>query len=1149
MTSFSARRGVPAVVVALVVSLAMGAGPSPAVESPPSEPESAPGPRPSPLPDAWTTRSILTSEFGVRRPTGVTWDAARKTLLVTGAVPAGGSKIVGVTPDERRRGQDLVADLEDDAAVAYDPRTGRLTVWQQGRRSVVQGSELEPRGLSRPRTRQEVADVSPAGATFTADGTWSLLDGEANAIVSVAADGAVSTVPLSGVEGAELRGLAYQPREDLLYVADVSGDELLAVDESGRVVKTQSLVDAGIDDLQDMTFAPSSDTTDPAGEQSLYVADAGTTERLGRIAEVSLQAAPAPLEATVTAEPSTVTTTDTSLWSPPSPDPSGVTYIPASDRLLVSDGEVDEMPLYQGANLFTALRTGSKALESTGTTLVPTAWSAEPTGVELVSATGRLFVSDDDKKTVFEIADAGADNVFGTADDGTRTSLRTSTFGSTDPEGVAYDTQRDELLIVDGLSNEFYRLSAGSNGRFDGVPPAGDDVARQFDLERLGLHDPEGITYDAVRDTVVVLDDRAIWEIDENGSLLNTVSLSTVPVDAAAGITIAPASSGGGRNYFFVDRGVDNNSDPSENDGRLFEVAASLPSVLNRPPAVEAGPAQLATVGEPVQLSGSATDDGKPAPLTYRWTKQSGPGQVNFADATAATTTATFSVAGTYRLRLTASDSQLTGFDEVEVDIFAPGGPRTVALPLAAGSDDATEGTVSGGDFVSLTRADNELGQDINGGTLFPVHAGLRFQGIPVPREGEILSARIQFAVDETSSGASSLTIRGEAADNATTFQATGGNISSRPTTSAAATWQPPAWTTVGAAGPGQRTSELSSILQEIVDRPGWSQGNAAVFIVTGSGRRTAEAFDGRGGPVLLLEYRLEPPPVSVSLDASLSRLVEGGDVRLTGQVVRGSSVLAGQDVELHATTGPDGAKSTLGTVTTAADGSFTFRHQPRANTWFTAVTDAATSEAVRVRVAPRVAAWLTHTRIGVGTRTSVMAAVTRALEGQPLRLQRWNGTRWRTIRTAQLPAGDRVRKRFTLRLVNSGVRRFRVVAPPYGGRTGTTVPSGRRGLVVRVFRAEISRVKPAGDEFVTVRNTGAVNLQLRDWRLRNAANGRLVRLPSFTVRPGRLVRVHTGAGASDRNDLYLAKGRMWGSHGKAVLRDHLNRLVDRFRY
>src|SRR5688572_5069393 len=43
---------------------------------------------------------------------------------------------------------------------------------------------------------------------------------------------------------------------------------------------------------------------------------------------------------------------DTSKWNPSSPDPSGITYWPARNRLVVVDGEVEEMSIFKGANLF-----------------------------------------------------------------------------------------------------------------------------------------------------------------------------------------------------------------------------------------------------------------------------------------------------------------------------------------------------------------------------------------------------------------------------------------------------------------------------------------------------------------------------------------------------------------------------------------------------------------------------------------------------------------------------------------------------------------------------------------------------------------------------------------------------------------------------
>jgi hypothetical protein len=53
--------------------------------------------------------------------------------------------------------------------------------------------------------------------------------------------------------------------------------------------------------------------------------------------------------------------------------------------------------------------------------------------------------------------------------------------------------------------------------------------------------------------------------------------------------------------------------------------------------------------------------------LIISWTKVSGPGPVEFADPSKVNTTATFTVPGTYVLRLTANDGQFTVSDDVTV--------------------------------------------------------------------------------------------------------------------------------------------------------------------------------------------------------------------------------------------------------------------------------------------------------------------------------------------------------------------------------------------------------------------------------------------------------------------------------------------------
>jgi len=175
--------------------------------------------------------------------------------------------------------------------------------------------------------------------------------------------------------------------------------------------------------------------------------------------------------------------------------------------------------------------------------------------------------------------------------------------------------------------------------------------------------------------------------------------------------------------------------------------------------------------------------------------------------------------------------------------------PAAFEVSVGAGADDAEESS-SGG--VKLDSTDLDLVV-----TKKPQTVGLRFVDVAIPRRATIVAAYVQFRVDEADSGPTRLDVSGEAADDATAFIIARRNISSRQRTRAAVPWTLPAWSPVGAAGPAQRTPDLSAVLQEVVDRPGWTSGNALVLILTGSGRRVAEAYEGEpaGTPLLHVEY------------------------------------------------------------------------------------------------------------------------------------------------------------------------------------------------------------------------------------------------------------------------------------------------------
>jgi hypothetical protein len=108
-------------------------------------------------------------------------------------------------------------------------------------------------------------------------------------------------------------------------------------------------------------------------------------------------------------------------------------------------------------------------------------------------------------------------------------------------------------------------------------------------------------------------------------------------------------------------------------------------------------------------LNGQVTDDSQPVTgtLALSWQAVSEPGGVTFGAAQQASTTATFSTAGAYVLRLTASDGSLSSGADVVVNVRAaavqppPGDPRSLAVPGWIGAP-ANESTVSGLVPISL---------------------------------------------------------------------------------------------------------------------------------------------------------------------------------------------------------------------------------------------------------------------------------------------------------------------------------------------------------------------------------------------------------------------------------------------------------------
>lgn len=558
-------------------------------------------------------RKIQTAPFGAPNPTGLTYVPQRAAFHVLSAATPGQpvsnqAALVGLSLVEEPTGTlNPAIDGADPLHIVFDPRANRLLALDAVSSRLIE-ARFRPDGSldSAPVTRYDTRQLglrNPKGMAYDPQrGRLFILDAGATRLVRIDQDstggfdsqsavraGRVGEISLRHIGPVDPHGLALNPTNGHLYVLGRAKGLLYELSEDGQVVATRDLALLAemlkLWDPQAMVFAPSGDQTDDPARLSLYIADRGrnaSTAQGGKIAELTLDA-PTLLSHSegVNKHVVLVHVTDMSAWASPSPDPSGIAYRQDIQRLLVSDGEIEEAPqiYWQGYNLFEADSSGN--LTGTATTftanptsLTPNNFAPEPTGVAWNPANGHLFFSDDDKRRIFEV-NLGADGLYGTADD-IVTSFDTRAYGNTDPEGLAFDTGRGHLLIADGVNAEVYDINPGPDGLFNGVAPTGDDLVSSFDTSGIvNLQDPEGIEYNAGTNTIYLTGpaiqvERGVVEMTLDGTV---VSIFKVPNPKnPAGLAYGTASVGSGDHLFLTDRGLDNDTDPASNDGLMFEL-------------------------------------------------------------------------------------------------------------------------------------------------------------------------------------------------------------------------------------------------------------------------------------------------------------------------------------------------------------------------------------------------------------------------------------------------------------------------------------------------------------------------------------------------------------------------------------------------
>ncbi|HYF12279.1 MAG TPA: hypothetical protein VEC09_08255, partial [Actinomycetota bacterium] len=510
-------------------------------------------------------RSIYPGEWGAPRPDGVAILPDGSSTLVVGD----DERLVKIAPTE-----DLLGSLELPAGVdvrdiGIDPVSGRFVI--EDANELVWG-RISSTSATQSDTLDDLGLVTPAGLTFDAAGNLLTRDAATESIVNLgrpttALDKTPTGTPLPTGVGIATEGLAFNPADGLVYVTNIARDKLYGVDTHGVIHAAHDLSGVGIVNLTGMSFGPSADPTDDPATTSLYVADAGDATTLGRVAEISLAADVALAAPSVTA--TLVRQTNTWQWNPASPDPAGVTYLSTKDRLIVVDSEVDE-PTGAGhrtTNLWETTRAGS--VTTTGNTL---GYTQEPTGAGFDPVTATLFISTDARQDIHMVR-PGGDNRYGTSDD-QRTMFDTAKYGLGDTEDPAFDTAARHLFFVDGVGREVYRLNPGTGG----VIGDGNDTVTHFDVGQYSARDTEALAYNPNTDTLYVGEIRGglIYEVTKSGALVRTIDVSGVAaLDHISGLGVGPSSDNASMtSIYIVDRAVDNGSNGSENDGKLFEFRA-----------------------------------------------------------------------------------------------------------------------------------------------------------------------------------------------------------------------------------------------------------------------------------------------------------------------------------------------------------------------------------------------------------------------------------------------------------------------------------------------------------------------------------------------------------------------------------------------
>ncbi len=185
-------------------------------------------------------------------------------------------------------------------------------------------------------------------------------------------------------------------------------------------------------------------------------------------------------------------------------------------------------------------------------------------------------------------------------------------------------------------------------------------------------------------------------------------------------------------------------------------------------------------------------------------------------------------------------------------------GDVSLSSQISQGSDDMEQFLDNG----VLTPGGSFLSMGVDGNNR-PQIVGYRFQDLDIPSGVTITGAHLTFEAVRNTSDPADLTIYGHDIGDAPTIGTSNGYLSDLPKTSDASSvsWQPGPWL----IGDINDSPDISSIVQELVDRPDWCGNQSMGFMVEGSSERAAYSYENSASRAARLRVTYDSTGVSAN--------------------------------------------------------------------------------------------------------------------------------------------------------------------------------------------------------------------------------------------------------------------------------------------